>query len=171
MAKIDLSKISRRISSKPEVSAASGAAATPGAEDGLERLREILFGSLLEKYAQQAARIETRVAMEASKIRTEVGELTRRFESRITQIDKRSLQTQGDLREQILTQSNLLNDTIKERSEKTLQMIDKGLQELRDTKIERSQFSNFLASLTSHLDHEGAQTRAAAANPRHQESR
>jgi hypothetical protein len=176
MAKIDLSKISRRISSKPEVPAARApgmptADTAPRAEDGLERLRGIIFGSLLEKYAQQAARIETRVAMEASKIRTEVGELTRRFESRIAQIDSRSARTQSELREQILAQSNLLNDTIRERSENALQKIDDGLQTLRDTKIERSQFSNFLASLTSHLDQQGARPDASRANTRHQEHR
>lgn len=170
MAKIDLSKISRKISSKPEPQAASKPAA-PAAEDGLERLRAILFGSLREKYAQQAARIETRVAMEASKIRSEVGELTRRLESRIDQIDSRSARTQSDLREQILSQSNLLNETIKERGEKMLQVIDRGLQELRDTKIERSQFSNFLAGLTSHLDQQSAQPSAMPTNTQHPGSR
>jgi len=174
MAKIDLSKISRKISAKPELPAAGngvGAATAPTAESGLERLRGILCGSLLEKYAHEAARIETRVAMEASKIRAEVGELTRRFEGRIAQIDSSSQRGQAELREQILKQSSVLNDAIVERSDKALQKIDKGFQELRDSKIERSQFTNFLASLTSHLDQQVAPPNAARAGAGHQGSR
>ena len=155
MAKIDLSRISRRSTPRPRPILRSEPPAVQGADD-LSRLREIIFGSFLSEYEQQIARIETRVAMEASKVRTEVAEIVRQLEGRIAQVDARAQKAQCDLRQQILSQSNLLSDAIQEHSEQAIHLVEKGLQELRVKKIDRTAFSTFLDNLRTHLDQQSA---------------
>jgi hypothetical protein len=176
MAKIDLSKISARMTPK----AARGTADAPHAPSGAEatyapcaanamptpngappqnggtnadlgQLREILFGAALKESEQEVARVETRVAMESARVRSEFGDFGRRLEERITEIDARSSKSLSDLREQLLAQSNLLSDAIQERNEQVILHVNKGLQELKQSKIDRTAFSNLLFTLGATL--------------------
>lgn len=174
MAKINLSRISARVTPKAAAPASEPKAAHPRAADaaGNEReigaLRDILFGTMLERHDQEMERVETRVAMEASKIRSEFGEFARRFEDRIAEIDARTSKGLNDLREQILSQSNLLNDAIRERNEQVVRHVTKGLEDLRAEKIDRATFSSLLSELATQLESDGkpagspAQKRVAA---------
>ena len=176
MAKIDLSKISARITPKAargaadaqpapsdaEATRAVNAMPTPddaaqlnGVVNGdLGQLREILFGAALKESEQEVARVETRVAMESARVRSEFGEFGRRLEERIAEIDTRSSKSLSDLREQLLAQSNLLSDAIQERNEHVVLHVNKALRELHQSKIDRTAFSNLLFTLAATLNKE-----------------
>jgi ABC-type phosphate transport system auxiliary subunit len=170
MAKINLSRISARVTPKagapaPEAKVAPQRVDDAAGKQEIGALRDILFGTMLEQHDQEMARVETRIAMEASKIRSEFGEFARRFEDRIAEIDARTSKGLNDLREQILSQSNLLNDAIQERNEQVVSHVNKGLQDLRAAKIDRATFSSLLSKLAAHLEREG---KAAGAVPQQQ---
>jgi len=170
MAKINLSRISKRVIPKAAPATdvrpvASAAAVTdPKAGDGIENLREIIFGSMIKKYEEEIARLENRVAMEATSIRSEVAELSRTLENRVSEIDSICSKGESGIREKILDQSNQLTEAIRECSEKAIASMNEGVQEIRDNKIDRRTFANFLVNLGAHLDHDGSQRQAAAKN-------
>lgn len=170
MAKINLSKISRRAIFKaaPPARVAPKASATVANDakdgEGIENLREIIFGSMMEKYEEEIARLENRVAMEATSIRAEIAELGRTLENRVSEIDTGCSQAESVIREQILDQSNQLTEAIQECSERAIALMNAGVQEIRDQKIDRTTFANFLVNLGAHLDHDGSQKQAAAKN-------
>jgi len=172
MAKINLSRISARVTPKAEAPASEAKPVPNGAAGAADKheigaLRDILFGTLLKENEEEMARVETRVAMEASKIRSEFGEFGRRLEDRIAEIDARTSKGLNELREQILSQSNLLNDAIQERNEQVALHVNKGMQDLRASKIDRATFSSLLFKLATHLNQEG---KAASAAPQNQAS-
>lgn len=128
------------------------AVASTGSE--MEQLRKLIFGNALGGYEREVARVETRIAMEASKIRTEIGELGRRLEGRIAEIDMRATKGHSELGEQITSQATMLRNAVDDRSEKTLGIVNKSLQEIRDQKVDRGAFASFLSNLGQHLDAE-----------------
>jgi len=138
------------------------APASTGSE--MEQLRQLIFGNVLSGYEKEVARVETRIAMEASKIRTEIGELGRRLESRIAEIDLRATKGHSELSGQITSQAAMLRTAVDERSEKTLGIVEKSLQEIRDQKVDRGAFASFLSNLGQHLDVETKQSEAPAKN-------
>jgi hypothetical protein len=112
MAKINLSRISARVTPKAEAPAseakpAPGAAAGEDDKQEIGALRDILFGTMLEENERELARVETRIATDASKIRSEFGEFGRRLEDRIAEVDARTSKGLNDLREQIISQTKL----------------------------------------------------------------
>jgi hypothetical protein len=142
-------------------SAMAGGASDPASD--IKALREIIFGKLFEEYEQLMTRLEERLAGEASHLRSELAELDRTLAGRMEQIEARNVKAHSDLREQLLSQSNLLNDAIQERGEHVSKRLEDGLAELRETKIDRTTFSSFLGSLASHI---GELRAASGADPR-----
>lgn len=120
--------------------------------DELDRLRGIIFGSLQTDQEKALARLENRIAAQSAKVRGELDEIVRRLENRIEELDARSSKDQDDLREQLLSQSNLLNDAIEERSAQVSQLVNEGLRDLAHAKLDRQRFSSFLVNLKAHLD-------------------
>lgn len=144
--------------------------AKPGANGGhgdaagdLGKLREIVFGDLLSRYGQELARLENRIAAEAAEVREELGQLGRRIEDRITDIDTRATKEQDSLRDQILSQSSALKDSIREQGEQAIKSVDEGLKELRASKIDHGTFSSFLRDLAEHVDKTAKKAPANAA--------
>jgi len=123
-----------------------------GVGGDLGKLREIVFGDLLNGQEQELKRLDTRIATEASKIREELLQLGRRIDDRIAEIDTRYVKEQGDLREQILAQSKRLNESIQEQSTKTDKLIHDGLAELRQSTVDSATFSGFLRDLAERVD-------------------
>jgi hypothetical protein len=148
-----------RVSDEHAADAKSGANGGNGGSAGdLGKLREIVFGDLLGRYGQELARLENRIAAEATQIREELGQLGRRIEDRVAEIDTRAVKEQTALREQILAQSNKLKESIREHGEKASKLVDEGLTELRASKIDQGTFAGFLRDLAAHVD---ATTKAA----------
>jgi len=141
-------------------SAAAGATSDPASD--IKALREIIFGKLFEECEQLMTRLEDRLAGEASRLRSELGELDRKLADRMEQIEARNVKAHSDLREQLLSQSNLLNDAIQERGEHVSKKLEDGLAELRESKIDRTTFSSFLGGLASHI---GALRAASGSEP------
>ena len=159
MPKIGLAGASKKTDDTEASEAPNGAhlAETPHHEphhDDLDRLRGIIFGSLQNDQERALARLENRIAAQSAKIRGELDEIVRRLENRIEELDTRSSKDHDDLREQLLSQSNLLNDAIEERSAQVTEIVNEGLTDLANTKLDRQRFSAFVTSLREHLDQE-----------------
>lgn len=140
--------------------AIAGEAGDPASE--IKALREIIFGKLFEEYDQLMQRLEEKLTGEASRLRNELVDLDRKLADRLEQIEVRNVKAHSDLREQLLSQSNLLNDAIQERGEHVNKRLEDGLAELRESKIDRSTFSSFLGGLASHI---GELRAASGADP------
>jgi len=133
---------------------AAHAPAAAGASDparDLEAIRGIIFGKLFEDYEKLMKRLEESLVGEAARLRSELGELDRKLADRVEQIEARNVKAHSDLREQLLSQSNLLKDAIAERNEHLTKKLDDGLDQLRQSKIDRSAFASFLGGLASHI--------------------
>ena len=158
MAKLNLNKITKKSPEvAPEKSTAETVTETPtttSETDELARLRGILFGSTMNEQEQALARIENRMAAHAAEVRTELDALGRRLENRIAELGARANQDQNSVREQLMGQSELLKNSIQERSDQTLLLVNRGLEELRDNKIDRTKLSEFLLDLGSRLEGE-----------------
>lgn len=128
------------------------AAQHAGAGSELERLREIVLGRLARDFQQTMARLENRIAAEETALRAELGKLEQRLEDRLVEVDTRSCQAQAQLRQLVLSQSNSLNDSIKERSADAIRQVNGGLDVLRRDKLSGAEFSAFLSGLLEHLD-------------------
>ena len=145
----------------PEVRGASAAQAAesvrsqPDAASDLEQLREIICGALFNDYERAMDRLEQRIGVEAAALRSELAAIDRRVSDRIREIEARNTHAHSDLRDQLLSQSNLLNDAIQERSAHITRSMNEGLQELRETKIDRTTFSSFLGNLAAHIGEQG----------------
>ena len=158
MPKLRLGKDGKKNGTKSEEAAAVETTAVPHAtvagdeQSELGRLRGILFGSLQNDHEQALARLENRIASQASQMRGELEDLVRRLENRISELDARSARDQGDLREQMHSQRNLLNDAIEERSAQVTKLVNDGIEELKESKIDRHRFAKFLTDLSQHLE-------------------
>lgn len=163
MPKLRLGKDAKKNGTKNEsevatsvTSVALPAAGSSDEQNELGRLRGILFGSLQTDHEQALARLENRIAGQAAQLRGELEDLVRRLENRISELDARSTRDQGDLRDQMHSQRNLLNDAIEERAAQVTKLVTEGVTELRDTKIDRHRFSQFLTDLSKHLEQQSA---------------
>jgi hypothetical protein len=117
----------------------------------LDTIRSILVGNLPEMIGEALERLGAKVSEQASAFRGEIEELERRFEKRITDIEARANASRSELRDQILSQSKLLSDSIQERSEHAIQVSMKGVTELHEAKLDRSSFADFLRQTSEHL--------------------
>ncbi|MEM7410051.1 MAG: hypothetical protein AAF430_07455 [Myxococcota bacterium] len=159
MAKLNLKKISKKSAEAPEAPATETEAtettpASTAEADELSRLRGILFGSAINEQEQALARIENRMAAHAAEVRGEIDALGRRLENRISELGARANQDQNSVREQLLGQSELLKNSVQERSDQTLLLVNRGIEELREHKIDRTKLSEFLLDLGSRLEGE-----------------
>ena len=133
---------------------AAGAGAEPSAASGseLEWLREIMFGALVREFEHTVTRLETRIAAEEAQLRGDLVKFEQRLEDHLVEVDTRSCQSQAEMRQQILSHSNSLNDTIKGRSADAVRGANGGFEELRREKLTTTEFSTFLRGLVEHLD-------------------
>ena len=125
-------------------------AETDGAGE-LERIRSILLGTSVSDFEQEVSRVEERLAVEEANLCTQISKLEQRIEGRLAEIDSRTSQAQSQLREQVLSQSNQLGDDSKKLSAQTLQLVNDGLDDLRQTKMDSAEFSKLLKMLAGHL--------------------
>jgi hypothetical protein len=140
-------------------------AASPGGHDELEKLRGILFGNLQHEQGQALARLESRIAAQSTKLRAELDEIVQRIENRIEELDTRSTRDHDDLREQLLSQSSLVNEAIEERSAQVTDLVDQGIRDLGHAKLDRQRFAEFVSGLKVHLDQESSAAAAPAPEP------
>jgi hypothetical protein len=132
--------------------AAPAAFALQGVKGGeMETLRAILIGNLPEMIREALERLTARVAEQSAAFRGELDELERRLEKRIADIEQRANASRNELRDQILSQSKLLSDSIQERSDHAIQVSMKGVTELRQVKLDRNAFADFLRHTAEHF--------------------
>jgi len=139
----------------PEVTFRS--APTPETSDeGLAKLRDIVFGDRFHSFQYEVSRVEKRLTDEVTALRDEIRGFGRRLEEKITELDARTTKGDGELRDQMLSQSNVLADAIQERTQHAIKLAEDGLAELRETKLERTVLSSFLVDLASELNQDKA---------------
>jgi len=78
-------------------------------------------------------------------------ELSKTLEMRISEFDKKSQQSHGALRDQLLSQSNLLSDAIQQRHDEATALMNDGLRDLRDVKTDRGTLSSLLMDVAMRL--------------------
>ena len=78
-------------------------------------------------------------------------ELGLSLESRIADLGQKTEQGQGALRDQLLSQSNLLSDAIQQRYEESQALVTEGLRDLRDAKADRQTLSSLLMDVAQRL--------------------
>ncbi len=164
MAFIDLTKSSEEskdgkkpaVDPTPNGDALEAAAAGGALDESLLQLRQIIFGNRMSEFEEEVVRLENRIASESALVRQEVEELGRRLEKRITEIDTRATKGHSDLREQLLSQSNLLTDAIQERAEQAMNALNQGLQEVRESKLDNKTLANLLVNLATEITTEPA---------------
>jgi hypothetical protein len=132
----------------------AGARAVPPVPAGsqLERIREIMLGAIVQEFGHAVACLETRVAAEEAQLRGALANFERRLEDRLVEIDTLSCQRQVAMRQQILSHSSSLTDTIKERSADVVRSANADFEELRREKLTGAEFSTFLRGLAEQLD-------------------
>lgn len=78
-------------------------------------------------------------------------ELSKTLEMRIAEFNKKSEQAQGALRDQLLSQSNLLSDAIQQRHDEATALMNDGLRDLREAKTDRGTLSSLLMDVAMRL--------------------
>jgi len=76
------------------------------------------------------------------------------LEARLTAIDGKAVQGQGDLREQLVAQSKLLTDMIQQRHDESLLRQREGFAELEAAKTDRSTLARLLWQIAGELEGE-----------------
>jgi hypothetical protein len=132
-------------------SASAGFATHASGGSELEQLRAILIGNLPQLLEEAIGRLSAKIGEQSASLRTEFEELEQKLGRRITEIEARSNQGHSDLREQILSQSKLLTDSIQERGEHAIQVSVQGVKELREGKLDRGDFAEFLRNMAEHF--------------------
>ena len=117
----------------------------------LERLRNIVLGGVVSEFTQAVEQFEQRIDAEGASLRAELEKFEQRVEDRLAEVDSRSCQGQTELREQLSLQSNKLGDMIKERSAEAVRLANEGMQELRQSKLDGTDFAAFVKALSAHL--------------------
>ncbi len=160
MAKLNLGRMSKRAEQKrsaekaEETAAAPIPAAKPAAEDTdeLSRLRGILFGKALEEQEITLARIENRMAVHTAEVQKELDSLARRLEGRIAELGERTEREQTELRDQLQSRSEELRRKVVERCEQTRDHVNRGLVEIRTSKLDRTRLTGLLRDVGSRID-------------------
>ncbi len=81
-----------------------------------------------------------------------------KLEARHTELDEKSMQAQGDLREQLVAQSKLLTDMLQQRHDESLLRMKEGFAELQAAKTDRSTLARLLWQIAGELEGEPAPT-------------
>jgi DNA anti-recombination protein RmuC len=144
-----------------EAQRSSGNAAEPGAtvrlathDPGageLERIRAILIGNLPEILEEALDRLSAMITAQSASFRSELDGLEQKLDKRIAEIEARSSHGRNELRDQILSQSKLLTDSIQERSEHAVQVSTRSVKELSEAKLDRGDFAEFLRHTAEHF--------------------
>ena len=127
---------------------------TPTVGNGgeLDRLREIVFGSQINEFGTAVAELEAKLVHEEEQVKLEIDKLEKRLEERLVEIDTRTGRGQTELRDQILKMSNELCERINSRGDHVLKIANEGLAELRQRKLDESQFTEVLRKLASGVE-------------------
>jgi hypothetical protein len=141
---------SARNAAEPTATAAGLAIHSPSGGE-LEKIRAILVGNLPDMIAEALERLSVRITEQSATFRSDLDGLERKLNARITEIEARSNCGRNDLRDQILSQSKLLTDSIQERSEHAIEVSMKGVMELREAKLDRRSFADFLRHTSEHF--------------------
>ncbi|BAY27210.1 hypothetical protein NIES2100_70320 [Calothrix sp. NIES-2100] len=78
--------------------------------------------------------------------------LTNSLEKKIAQFDEQTTNSQRELREHLLNQSNSLQDDIRQKYEEILTLLERESQELRREKTDRSQLASLFSELAIRLN-------------------
>jgi hypothetical protein len=78
--------------------------------------------------------------------------LTLNLEKKFAQLDEQTTNSQRELREQILNQSNSLQDDIRQKYQEILTLLERESQELRRDKTDRSQIASLFTELAVRLN-------------------
>lgn len=153
MAKIKMSEVAKHEATPaPAEKSAPAAEAKPAATGSdLTRLREIVLGPWSSQFETAVDRLEARIATAVERTRSELSELERRLEARAVQLEGASRESQHQLGDQLQSQSKLLQDSIRERADQLRELAERGLYELRETKLDRDALSGFLGGMSEQL--------------------
>jgi hypothetical protein len=133
--------------------AAPVAGSDPERQGGdLDRLRQIMLGSLVHDFEHAVARLEIRLAAEEAELRALLCKLEQRLEDRLVEMDARSCHAQADLRQQIHSHASSQHDAIKQRSADAVRRASRGFEELGRRKLGKAELSAFLGGLARHLE-------------------
>ncbi|MBD2204198.1 hypothetical protein H6G33_26225 [Calothrix sp. FACHB-1219] len=80
--------------------------------------------------------------------------LTISLEKKITQLDEHTTNSQRELREHLLNQSNSLQDDIRQKYEEIIALLERESQELRREKTDRSQLASLFSELAIRLNND-----------------
>lgn len=138
-----------------------GTATTPNSDE-LSRLRGILFGKALEEQEITLARIENRMAVHTAEVQKELESMARRLEGRIAELGERADREHKDLREQVKTNSEELRRKVVERCEQTRDHVNRGLVDLRTTKLDRTRLTGLLRDIGTRIDADAEPATGAA---------
>ena len=160
MAKLNLGRIAKRaaeqkraVEDAPGVAAPTAAAQKlPEDTDELSRLRGILFGKALEQHEITLARIENRMAVHTAEVQKELDSLARRLEGRIAELGERTDREQGELRDQLQSRSEELRRKVVERCEHTRDHVNRGLVEIRTSKLDRARLTGLLREIGTRVE-------------------
>jgi hypothetical protein len=140
----------------PMSSLASEPVAARNEPNDLATLRDLLIGPLPELYASQIERLETRIAESASEFAIALAVLERRLEKRILAVDAASRAGDSELREQLFDEMRVVNEAIQTCHAQAVDRFERGLEEVRNAKLDHAAFASFLEGLARHLSREDA---------------
>jgi ElaB/YqjD/DUF883 family membrane-anchored ribosome-binding protein len=160
VAKLNLGRIAKRAAEQKRVGEAAPANPAPSAAvqklpeggDELSKLRGILFGKALEEHELTLARIENRMAVHTAEVQKDLDALARRLEGRIAELGERADREQGELKAQLQTRSEELRRKVVERCEHTRDHVNRGLVEIRTTKLDRTRLTGLLRDVGTRID-------------------
>jgi hypothetical protein len=130
-------------------------AKTPGAGD-LDQIRAILIGDLPGLLQDALDRLGAKINDHSASLRADLEQLEKKLGDRISEIETRAKHGHNDLRDQILSQSKLLTDSIQERSEHVNQISQRRVKDLHEAKLDRADFAHFLHHTAEHFAHSAA---------------
>jgi hypothetical protein len=157
---LNLGRIAKRAGEKQRTAEDSPGVAAPTAAvsklpedtDELSRLRGILFGKALEEHEITLARIENRMAIHTAEVQKELDSLARRLEGRIAELSERNDREQGELRGQLQSRSEELRRKVVERCEHTRDHVNRGLVEIRTSKLDRARLTGLLGEIATRVE-------------------
>ena len=123
----------------------------PAANGELDQIRALLVGGLPELLEETVARLSAKLSEEAASLRADLDRLEAKLDSRIAEIETRAKQGHHELRDQVLSQSKLLADSIQERGENVIQYAVRSVNELGASKVDHSDFARFLRHTADHF--------------------
>jgi hypothetical protein len=133
----------------PAASVGHGVRAQSAGE--LEQIRAILVGNLPDLLEEALDRLSAKIHEQSVALRRDLEQLEHKLDKRISEIEVRSQHGHNELRDQILSQSKLLTDSIHERSEQVNQASLRRVHELHESKLDRAAFAQFLRHTAEHF--------------------